>query len=67
MNSLEQLVIQAQTDFAAAPDAAALENAKAKYLGKTGEITAHMKGLGKAAAGRAQGARRSHQCREDTD
>src|SRR5450830_1418989 len=47
MNSLEQLVAQAQADFAGAPDAAALENAKAKYLGKTGQITEQMKGLGK--------------------
>ncbi len=47
MNPLEHLVIQAQTDFAAAGDAAALENAKAKYLGKTGQITEQMKGLGK--------------------
>ena len=49
MNSLEQLVAQAQADFAGAPDAAALENAKAKYLGKTGQITEQMKGLGKLA------------------
>lgn len=47
MNSVEQLVIAAQADFLAAPDAAALENAKAKYLGKTGQITELMKGLGK--------------------
>lgn len=47
MNPLEHIVIQAQADFAAAPDAAALENAKAKYLGKTGQITEQMKGLGK--------------------
>ena len=47
MNSLEQIVIQAQADFAEARDAAALENAKAKYLGKTGQITEQMKGLGK--------------------
>jgi len=50
MNSLEQLVSQAQADFIAAVDAAALENAKAKYLGKTGQITEQMKGLGKLAA-----------------
>ncbi|MDQ9170166.1 phenylalanine--tRNA ligase subunit alpha, partial [Oxalobacteraceae bacterium R-40] len=58
MNSLEQLVIQAQEDFAAAGDAAALENAKAKYLGKTGQITEQMKGLGKLAQDerKAQGA-----------
>jgi len=47
MNSLEQLVVSAQADFLAAADAAALENAKAKYLGKTGQITEMMKGLGK--------------------
>ena len=58
MTSLEQLVTQAQADFAAAPDAAALENAKARYLGKTGQITEQMKGLGKLAPDerRAQGA-----------
>jgi len=47
MNSLEHLVLQAQADFAAAEDTAALENAKAKYLGKAGQITEQMKGLGK--------------------
>jgi phenylalanyl-tRNA synthetase alpha chain len=47
MNSLEQLVVSAQADFLAAVDAAALENAKAKYLGKTGQITEMMKGLSK--------------------
>src|SRR5690606_18544789 len=40
---------QAQTDFAAAPDVAALENAKARYLGKTGQITEQMKSLGQLA------------------
>ncbi|MGB6055514.1 MAG: phenylalanine--tRNA ligase subunit alpha [Burkholderiaceae bacterium] len=49
MNPLEQLVIQAEADFVAATDAAALENAKAAYLGKTGRITEQMKGLGKLA------------------
>ena len=52
MNSLEelaldQLVTSAQADFGGAQDAAALENAKAKYLGKTGQVTELMKGLGK--------------------
>lgn len=47
MNFLEQLVTQAQVDFADATDAVALENAKAKYLGKTGQITEQMKRLGK--------------------
>src|ERR1700712_2086386 len=58
MTSLEQLVSQAQADFIAAADAAALENAKARYLGKTGQITELMKGLGKLAPEdrKAQGA-----------
>src|SRR3954463_16520829 len=49
MTSLEQLVVRAKADFLAAADGAALENAKAKYLGKTGQITEQMKGLGKLA------------------
>ena len=55
---LEQLVSQAQSEFLAAQDAAALENAKALYLGKTGQITERMKGLGKLPPDerRAQGA-----------
>ena len=58
MSSLEQLVFAAEADFLAAGDSAALENAKAKYLGKTGQITEQMKGLGKLDpdARRAQGA-----------
>src|SRR5471032_1603359 len=58
MNSLEELVVSAQADFIAAEDAAALENAKARYLGKTGQITEMMKGLGKLDpdARKAQGA-----------
>lgn len=49
MDSLEQLVLLAKQDFKGAPDAVALENAKAKYLGKTGLITEQMKTLGKMA------------------
>jgi phenylalanyl-tRNA synthetase alpha chain len=58
MNSLEELVVTAKADFVAAEDAAALENAKAKYLGKTGQITEQMKGLGKLGPDerKAQGA-----------
>ncbi|MFM7759623.1 MAG: phenylalanine--tRNA ligase subunit alpha [Burkholderiaceae bacterium] len=58
MSSLDQLVVAAGADFAAALDAAALENAKAKYFGKSGLITEQMKGLGKLdpEARRAQGA-----------
>ncbi|MCM1129901.1 MAG: phenylalanine--tRNA ligase subunit alpha [Alistipes senegalensis] len=47
MDSLEELVAKAKADFLAAPDAAALENAKARYLGKTGLLTGEMKALGK--------------------
>ena len=58
MSTLEQLVAAAEADFLAAADPAALENAKAKYLGKTGQITEQMKGLGKLDpdARRSQGA-----------
>jgi len=58
MSSLEQIVVAAEADFLAANDPAALENAKAKYLGKTGQITAQMKGLGQLDpdARRTQGA-----------
>lgn len=41
----EDLIVQAQSLFAQAQDAASLENAKAKFLGKQGAITALMKGL----------------------
>ncbi len=47
MDSLEQLISLARQDFLGAADSVALENAKAKYLGKTGLITAQMKMLGK--------------------
>lgn len=47
MDSLDQLVVEAKKDFLAASDAAALENIKAKYLGKSGLITEQMKMLGK--------------------
>ncbi len=58
MDSLEQLVLLAKQDFENAPDAVALENAKARYLGKTGLITEQMKTLGKMAPElrKAQGA-----------
>ncbi|MES2106690.1 MAG: phenylalanine--tRNA ligase subunit alpha [Pseudomonadota bacterium] len=58
MNPLDHLVTQARADFAAAQDAAALENAKALYLGKTGQITEQMKSLGKLVPDerKAQGA-----------
>lgn len=47
MIELDQLITQAKAEFAACPDAPSLENAKAKYLGKTGALTELLKGLGK--------------------
>ena len=40
MQDLDAVVSRALADFASAGDPASLENAKAKYLGKTGELTA---------------------------
>jgi phenylalanyl-tRNA synthetase alpha chain len=59
MDDLTALVDQAREAFAACNDPAALENAKAKYLGKTGEITQRMKALASlgASARPAAGAR----------
>ncbi len=47
MENLEYLISASQTDFSACADMPALENAKAKYLGKTGALTDALKGLGK--------------------
>ncbi len=49
MPDIDSIVARAEADFASAADAAALENAKARYLGKAGELTALLKGLGAAA------------------
>jgi phenylalanyl-tRNA synthetase alpha chain len=46
-NELESLVGAARADFDAAATAAALEDAKARYLGRAGRITELMKGLAK--------------------
>ncbi|MEH3086459.1 MAG: phenylalanine--tRNA ligase subunit alpha [Xylophilus ampelinus] len=45
MNELDALVAGAETDFAQAALPADLENAKARFLGKSGRITALMKDL----------------------
>jgi phenylalanyl-tRNA synthetase alpha chain len=50
MDPLETIVAAALAEFASCHDAAALENAKAKFLGKTGRLTEQLKGLGKLAA-----------------
>jgi phenylalanyl-tRNA synthetase alpha chain len=49
MNDLDQLVASAEADFAAAAEPARLEDAKARYLGKDGSLTALLKGLGRLA------------------
>jgi len=51
MPDIDSIVARAKAEFAAAADAAALENAKARYLGKAGELSALLKGLGAAAPG----------------
>ena len=47
MANLDHLIAESQADFAACTDMPALENEKAKYLGKTGALTDALKGLGK--------------------
>ncbi len=49
MPDIDSIVARAEVEFASAADAAGLENAKARYLGKSGELTALLKGLGTAA------------------
>ena len=47
MQNLDAIVNEACGAFAATNDPDALEQVKARYLGKTGQITELMKGLGK--------------------
>ena len=46
MNDLDQLVQEARDDFARSAAPADLENAKARYLGKSGRLTEQLKALG---------------------
>jgi phenylalanyl-tRNA synthetase alpha chain len=59
MQDLDAIVGDAAAQFAAAADAAELEQAKARFLGKQGRLTELLKGLGKLApeAKREAGAR----------
>jgi phenylalanyl-tRNA synthetase alpha chain len=50
MQALQDILEQAQQQFAAMNDEAELEQAKAKYLGKEGSLTQLLKGLGKISA-----------------
>ena len=45
MQSLSELVTQAESEIAAASDLAALDSVRVKYLGTKGELTARLKGL----------------------
>jgi phenylalanyl-tRNA synthetase alpha chain len=56
MEELERIVERAHAEFQAAGDPAALENAKARFLGKSGELTAQLKGLGALAPEERRGA-----------
>src|SRR5262245_57223379 len=56
MDELTRIVDAALNEFAGCSDAAALENAKARYLGKTGVLTEQLKGLGKLSATERPGA-----------
>jgi phenylalanyl-tRNA synthetase alpha chain len=49
MQDVDSIVERAIAEFRAAAEPAALENAKARYLGKSGELTALLKGLGALA------------------
>ncbi len=50
MQALQDILEQAQQQFAAMNDEAELEQAKARYLGKEGSLTQLLKGLGKLSA-----------------
>ena len=50
MQDLEAIVARALADLAAAGDPSTLENTKARYLGKAGELTVLLKGLGRLSA-----------------
>jgi phenylalanyl-tRNA synthetase alpha chain len=49
MQDVDSIVGRAIAEFGAAAEPAALEDAKARYLGKSGELTALLKGLGALA------------------
>ncbi len=50
MENLDQIVTEAQAAFAAITDPDALEQVKARFLGKSGKVTELLKGLGKLPA-----------------
>jgi phenylalanyl-tRNA synthetase alpha chain len=50
MDELDSIVQTALAEFSACDDAAALENGKARYLGKSGKVTELLKSLGRLPA-----------------
>ncbi len=50
MQNLDHIISEAQHDFASCASIADLEQAKARYLGKSGSLTEALKGLGKLSA-----------------
>ena len=50
MHHIEQLITEATAEFAGIADAAQLEQAKARYLGKSGSLTEFLKRLGQMPA-----------------
>jgi len=51
MDKLEKIVAEARATFEGISDAAQLEQAKARFLGKAGALTEQLKGLGRLPAG----------------
>jgi len=51
MDNLEKIVAEARATFEGISDAARLEQAKARFLGKAGALTEQLKGLGRLPAG----------------
>ena len=64
MNNLDSLISEAIDLFNGIDDAAELEQAKARYLGRNGRLTELLKGLGKLSAGRTTRNGEPHQSRK---
>ena len=60
MQDIEAIVARAAAEFAAAADPASLENAKARYLGKTGELSVFRSSLGSLSVEEKKSAGKSY-------
>src|SRR5205807_10632511 len=68
MDKLEHIVASALAEFEACNDPAALENCKAKFLGKSGQLTESLKALGElSAADRPAAGARINQAKSDLE